>query len=203
MVPPLWRIHGSVRESTGRTLVPVVLFALLGLHFPAPLEASDLALRLTPDRVKQGGVSILSIEWQVPIRALRVWAGGREIHAPAWTDQSHVAMLIGIDLEQAPGPVAVRQEATHAPGPGCALSRPASHRAPPLCGAGRGHPGAGPARKGRPGSRVGDRSPRTSLARVLSSPAGGGRTRLGVRRPAHHQWRAPIAPHRDRLPGIR
>ena len=116
MAPSLWRIHGSVRELTGRKLVPIVLFALLSLQLPAPVEASNLALRLTPDRVKQGGVSILSIEWQAPIRALHVWAGGRQIAAPAWTDRSRVAMLIGVDLEQAPGPVEVRAEAVDARG---------------------------------------------------------------------------------------
>jgi len=97
-------------------LWPFSLVALLSLQLPAPVQASDLALRLTPDRVKQGGVSILSLEWQIPIRALRVWAGGREIQAPPWTDRNRVAMLIGIDLEQAPGPVELRAEVVDARG---------------------------------------------------------------------------------------
>ena len=106
----------GIRRRGCLRLWPLPLFALLSLQLSAPVEASDLALRLTPGRVKQGGVSILNIEWQAPIRALRVWANGREIQAPPWTDRSRVAMLIGIDLEQAPGPVEVRAEAVDARG---------------------------------------------------------------------------------------
>jgi murein DD-endopeptidase MepM/ murein hydrolase activator NlpD len=91
-------------------------FALLALQFPGPALASDLALRLLPDRVKQGGVSLLDIEWQGALRALRVRVGGREVPVPSWGDRRRLALVIGVDLEQAPGPVTVGVEATDARG---------------------------------------------------------------------------------------
>ncbi|MGH8648080.1 MAG: M23 family metallopeptidase, partial [Burkholderiales bacterium] len=71
---------------------------------------------LAPDRVKQGGVSILKVEWRASLRTLRVWVGGREVGVPSWGDRSRVVLLVGVDLEQAPGPVEVRAEATDARG---------------------------------------------------------------------------------------
>jgi murein DD-endopeptidase MepM/ murein hydrolase activator NlpD len=62
--------------------------------------------------VKQGGVSILNVEWRASLRTLRVWVGGREIGVPPWGDGSRVVLLVGVDLEQPPGPVEVRAEAT-------------------------------------------------------------------------------------------
>jgi len=102
--------HGWLR------LRPVVLVTLLSFPLPGPVRASELTLHLAPDRVKQGGVSMLSIEARAPLRALRVWVAGREIGVPSRDDRSRVAMLIGIDLEQPPGPVDVRVEATDALG---------------------------------------------------------------------------------------
>ena len=99
-----------------RQLGPVVLFALLSVPLAGPAQASGLSLRLSPEQVKQGGVSLLSVEWHAPLRTLGVWVGGREIGVPAWGDRSRLATLIGIDLEQAPGPVEVRAEATDALG---------------------------------------------------------------------------------------
>jgi len=97
-------------------LLPVVLAILLSFLLPGPVHASDLILRLAPDRVKQGGVSSLSIEWRASVRTLRVWVGGREIGVPSWGDRSRVVLLVGVDLEQTPGPVEVRAEATDAQG---------------------------------------------------------------------------------------
>ncbi|MGE5850952.1 MAG: M23 family metallopeptidase [Candidatus Methylomirabilota bacterium] len=99
-----------------RRLLPVVLFAFLSFLLPGPVQSSELTLRLAPDRVKQGGVSILSVEWRAPLRSLRVWVGGREISVPSWGDRSRVVLLVGVDLERAPGPVEVRAEATDARG---------------------------------------------------------------------------------------
>ncbi|HSD51984.1 MAG TPA: hypothetical protein VLG48_11310, partial [Candidatus Methylomirabilis sp.] len=96
--------------------MPVVLVTLLSFPLPGPVHASDLTLRLAPDRVKQGGVSILTVEWRASVRSLRVWVGGREIAVPSWGDRSRVVLLVGVDLEQAPGPVEVRAEATDARG---------------------------------------------------------------------------------------
>jgi len=98
------------------TLLPVLLVTILTLFLPGHAEAAQLTLRLVPERVKQGGVSILSVEWRTPIRALQVWVGGREIGVPSQGDRTRRVMLIGIDLEQAPGSVEVRAEATDARG---------------------------------------------------------------------------------------
>lgn len=98
------------------SLVAICLLTLLSLPLPNPVEASELTLRLAPGRVKQGGVSMLSVEWRASLRALRVWVGGREIGVPSWGDRSRVGLLIGVDLEQAPGPVEIRAEATDARG---------------------------------------------------------------------------------------
>jgi murein DD-endopeptidase MepM/ murein hydrolase activator NlpD len=96
--------------------LPVVLVTLLSFPLPGRVHASELILRLAPGRIKQGGVSSLSIQWPVPIRTLRVWVGGREIGVPSWVERSRVVMLIGVDLEQVPGPMDVRAEATDARG---------------------------------------------------------------------------------------
>jgi murein DD-endopeptidase MepM/ murein hydrolase activator NlpD len=112
----LRRIHGSVRELSELNLSPIILVTLLSFPLPGSAQVSEFTLGLSPDRVKQGGVSILSIEWTAPIRSLRVWVGGREIEVPSWGDRNRVVLLVGVDLEQAPGSVEVRAEATDARG---------------------------------------------------------------------------------------
>ncbi len=87
-----------------------LLFALPHLLLPVFANASQLTLRLAPDQVKQGGVSALTVEWSTPIRAMQVHVGGREIPAASPDGRTRMVMLIGIDLEQAPGPVAVQVE---------------------------------------------------------------------------------------------
>ncbi len=94
--------------------MPCGLLALLLSLCPLPLsvsaEESQITLRLAPDQVKQGGVSVLTVESSTPIRVLRVQVGDREIPSVFLDGRTRWLMLIGIDLEQAPGPVAVRVE---------------------------------------------------------------------------------------------
>lgn len=82
-------------------LLPVLAFA----------DDRGVSLRLVPDQVKQGGVSALFVDWPGPVRSLRVHAGDREILATVVDGQTHTMVLIGVDLEQAPGPLPLRVEA--------------------------------------------------------------------------------------------
>ena len=97
-------------------LLPAV--ACLFLHVPLPAfgAASQLALRLVPAQVKQGGVTVLNIEGPVPIRALRVQVGDRELPAAPADSRTRVVLLIGVDLERPPGPVLVRVDAVEGRG---------------------------------------------------------------------------------------
>ncbi len=93
------------------TLLPVLLVTILTLFLPGHAEAAQLTLRLVPERVKQGGVSVLRVEGSRPIRDLRVRVRDREIALPASSGQTRVVMPLGIDLEQPPGPLEVRVDA--------------------------------------------------------------------------------------------
>jgi murein DD-endopeptidase MepM/ murein hydrolase activator NlpD len=77
----------------------------------APGAASPLRLDLIPAQVRQGGITILRLEGRVPIHALRVRAGDREVPAVPGGDRRRVLLLIGIDLEQPPGSLVVRADA--------------------------------------------------------------------------------------------
>ena len=102
----------SVQTADGRTWVLLLAFVCAALLLPLPAgAASSLTLRLAPEQVKQGGVTILSIESTVPIRTLRIQAGDRDIHPPAPNGNVRVVLWLGIDLEQAPGPLPLRAEA--------------------------------------------------------------------------------------------
>ncbi len=81
------------------------------LPLPAIGVESQLTLRVVPDQVTQGGVSVVSIDCPAPIRALRLQVGGREISIASPSGQTRAEVLIGIDLEQAPGPVLIRADA--------------------------------------------------------------------------------------------
>ncbi len=81
------------------------------LPLPAFGVESQLTLRVVPDQVTQGGVSVVSIDCPAPIRALRLQAGGRAISIASPSGQTHAEVLIGVDLEQAPGPVLIRADA--------------------------------------------------------------------------------------------
>ncbi len=100
-------------------------WAALACVLPAlPVFAQDEppTLRLTPERVKQGGITALRIGGTAPARP-RLRVGGREIPlAPPGSDGSRL-VWIGVDLEQSPGPLDVILEGTLSTG------RPARARA--------------------------------------------------------------------------
>ena len=89
-------------------LWPLFLIALPALAWP---DEPRVAVRLVPDRVRQGGIALLSVEWPSPIRALRIQVGNRPIPTQVPEGQTRSVALIGVDLEQPPGPLAVRAEA--------------------------------------------------------------------------------------------
>jgi len=93
-------------------LLPLALFLTLP-QGPAPANADEPhgALRLVPEQVRQGGVTLLSLAWPVPFRNVRVQVDAREIRAPSSDTHARMVMLLGIDLEQAPGDVLVRAHA--------------------------------------------------------------------------------------------
>jgi murein DD-endopeptidase MepM/ murein hydrolase activator NlpD len=110
--PAIRRLTTRGRWGVRAGLLLVTLIgASLHLFLPLPAAASPLSLRLAPARVRQGGVTVLSIRSPTALRMLRVQVGDREIHSPAPDGRARVALLIGIDLEQPPGPVIVRAEA--------------------------------------------------------------------------------------------
>ena len=93
-------------------LLPLALFITLPQSpSPANADESQGALRLTPERVRQGGIVVLNLAWPVPFRNVRLQVGDREVHAPSPDTQIRMAMLVGIDLAQAPGDVLVRASA--------------------------------------------------------------------------------------------
>lgn len=97
--------------ARGRTWLLLLALACPCLALPLPAGASSpLTLRLAPEEVKQGGVTLLSVESPAPIQALRIQVSNREIHVPSPDGRARVTLLIGIDLEQSAGPVVVRAE---------------------------------------------------------------------------------------------
>jgi hypothetical protein len=103
--------------AQGRAWLLLLAFACGWLDYPLQAGAAPpLTLRVAPEEVKEGGVTVLSIESSNPFRALRIHVGGREIHPPPSDGRSHIMLLVGIDLEQSPGPVLVRAEAVDGSG---------------------------------------------------------------------------------------
>lgn len=109
----------GIRCLTTRARAWLILIALawasLDLAVPAG-AASPLTLRLAPEQVKQGGVTLLSIGSPAPIGTLRIRVGDREVHPPSPDGRVRVMLLIGIDLEQSPGPVVVHVAAVDGSG---------------------------------------------------------------------------------------
>ena len=116
--PPPLRAPGKSR--CGAVRLGLALFACFPAlaHPPRPALADDprLPVRLAPAEVRQGGVSVLSVQWPTPIRGLRVQVGDREIPAPSPDGRSRWVVLTGIDLEQPPGLLAIRVEAVDGSG---------------------------------------------------------------------------------------
>lgn len=91
-----------------------LLFALLVSRVVA--QEPSLALHVTPDRVKQGGIAIVRVTGAGPQERLQLRVGGREAAlGPPASDLVRTAW-IGVDLEQAPGSLDVILEGTTAAG---------------------------------------------------------------------------------------
>ncbi len=69
-------------------------------------------LRLTPDRVKQGGITVLRMAGAMPAGRLRLRVGSREIRLAPPTPEGPRLVWIGVDLEQPPGPLEVVLDGT-------------------------------------------------------------------------------------------
>jgi len=103
--------------TRGRAWLLLLALVCASLDLPLPAcAASQLTLRLAPEQVKQGGVTVLGIESPAPTRTLRIQVGDREIHPPSPDGQARLLLLIGIDLEQPPGPLVVRADAVDGSG---------------------------------------------------------------------------------------
>jgi murein DD-endopeptidase MepM/ murein hydrolase activator NlpD len=102
-----------LRRGCGHAWPLLLALACGPLIVPPPAfgAASQLRLRLAPQQVKQGGLTVLSIKSPAPIRTLRVQVGDREIRPVSPDSQAHLVLLIGMDLEQSPGPILVRADA--------------------------------------------------------------------------------------------
>jgi len=106
-----------------RNLLLSVALACVLAAVPVFAQDEPPTLRLTPDRVKQGGITALRIGGTAPAGRLRLRVGSREIPlAPPRPDGSRL-VWIGVDLEQSPGPLDVVLEGT------MNTSRPARARA--------------------------------------------------------------------------
>ncbi|OGB92018.1 MAG: hypothetical protein A2Z31_01625, partial [candidate division NC10 bacterium RBG_16_65_8] len=97
--------------------------ACLVLAAPALAGDAQLALRATPERVKQGGIATLRIAGDLSPERFRLRVGSREIPMDFWKKEGPRLVRIGVDLEQPPGPLdAVLEETT-------TMGRPASAKA--------------------------------------------------------------------------
>jgi murein DD-endopeptidase MepM/ murein hydrolase activator NlpD len=86
--------------------------ALACLLLAVPVFAQDEAptLRLTPDRVKQGGIAALRVDGTVPAGRARLRVGSREIPLTSASPDGSRLVWIGVDLEQRPGTLDVALE---------------------------------------------------------------------------------------------
>ena len=110
--PPV--ILGARRGAGGHIrldLLLILVCASLYPHFPKSATASVLGLRLAPEEVRQGGVTVLSIRSPTPLHSVRVQVGDREIRLPAPDGRSRIVLLIGVDIERPPGTVMVKVDA--------------------------------------------------------------------------------------------
>ncbi len=115
--PPPARVASRLGRGSGALgllLTALLLFART--PGPALAEEARLVLRLAPERIKQGGVTVLRTESSTPIRSLRVQVGDRPILTASPEGQTPQSLLIGVDLEQPPGTVLVHAEAVDGSG---------------------------------------------------------------------------------------
>lgn len=87
-------------------IIPWWTVAACLLPAAAALAGGDpLALRLTPDSVRQGGIAGLRITGAQPGKVMRLRVGGREIPVEPSNAATTRLVWIGVDLEQPPGPL--------------------------------------------------------------------------------------------------
>jgi murein DD-endopeptidase MepM/ murein hydrolase activator NlpD len=96
------RARNLLRWAALACVLPVV---------PALAQDELPTLRLTPDRVKQGGITALRIGGTAAER-LRLRVGGRETPLGPLSQEGPRLVWIGVDLEQAPGPLDVILDGT-------------------------------------------------------------------------------------------
>jgi murein DD-endopeptidase MepM/ murein hydrolase activator NlpD len=113
----------DLRMLCVRNLLCCAALAYLLLAVPAFAQDEPPTLRLTPDRVKQGGITTLRIGGTLPAGRLRLRVGGREIPLGPPSPDGPRLVWIGVDLEQPPGPLDVILEGAMTTG------RPARARA--------------------------------------------------------------------------
>jgi murein DD-endopeptidase MepM/ murein hydrolase activator NlpD len=92
----------------------LLLWAALACVLAAgPVFAQDEppTLRLTPDRVKQGGITAVRVGGAVPAGRARLRVGSRQIPLTSSNTDGTRLVWIGVDLEQPPGPLEVVLEA--------------------------------------------------------------------------------------------
>ena len=89
--------------------IALCVMALTCVHLAVPAHAQDapLTLRLTPEQVKQGGVTVIRIQGTLPVEPLHLRVGSREIPLGSPNAGWPRMAWIGIDLEQPPGPLDV------------------------------------------------------------------------------------------------
>jgi len=92
--------------------IAICLLALVWLSVAGLAHAQDVALtlRLTPEQVKQGGVTAIRIQGTLPAEPLRLRVGNREIPLDSPNAGGLRTVWIGVDLEQRPGPLDVAVE---------------------------------------------------------------------------------------------
>ncbi len=71
------------------------------------------AVRLQPERIRQGGVAILTLEASGSVRVL---LESREVPLQRQAGESRASAWIGVDLEEPPGPLALRVEGSDGEG---------------------------------------------------------------------------------------
>jgi murein DD-endopeptidase MepM/ murein hydrolase activator NlpD len=109
----------SLPASPSRLGCGLAALLLIGLVAPAGASGavSPIALRLAPERVKQGGIVMAEIAAPAPLGRVGLSLGGRAIPV-AGSGPAGAAwrIPIGVDLEETPGALPIRVEAADAAG---------------------------------------------------------------------------------------
>jgi len=105
--------HRAARSMSGsrtfrlRPVASLAAWTFALLVVPSFAQDAPPTMRLTPERVKQGGVTALRIDGHLAADRLRLRAGTREIRLGSAGEDAPRIVWIGVDLEQTPGPLEV------------------------------------------------------------------------------------------------